>query len=70
MLEQRFRHLLAKAPVPTLGGFTACPSSVAQWWSAAQQTWVGQLYRIAHERTQAELHTLPRYHRLLTISMN
>lgn len=74
MLEHRFRHLLVEtAVVPaalSLGGFTVCPSPLLQGWSGAQQGWVGQLYRIAYERAQAELQSLPRYFRFLTASMN
>jgi len=74
MLEHRFRNLLAEtavAPAPlSIGGFTACPSPLLQGWSCAHQGWVGQLYRLAYERAQAELHTLPRYFRFLTASMN
>jgi len=74
MLEHRFRHLLAEPDVttayPPFGGFTACPCPVMQGWSGAQQGWVNQLYRIAYERAQAQLNTLPRYFRLLTASMN
>ena len=73
MLEHRFRHLLAETQVAasaSFAGFTPCPCSVVQSWSGAQQGWVGQLYRIAYERAQAELHTLPQYFRFLTASMN
>jgi hypothetical protein len=74
MPEHRFQDLLADPPMttvaPSLSGFAPCPSVVVQNWSAAQQAWVGQLYRIAYERAQAELQSLPRYFRLLTASWN
>ena len=74
MFEHRFRHLLIESPVttapPSFEGFAVCPSPVAQSWSSTQQGWVAQLYRIAYERAQAQLHTLPRYLGLLTTSWN
>jgi hypothetical protein len=48
------------APAPRsaegpLGGFVPCPAPLLVSFSAAQQLWVQEIYRIARERTEVQL---------------